>query len=80
MICLAFLKKEGMELVRTGRLPVLLMIFTLFGILNPALAKLTPWLYDTLAESMASQGLILTDISVDALTSWNQFTKIFPWR
>ena len=49
---MAFLKKKWMELCRTGRLLILLLIFILFGILNPALAKLTPWLMETLSESL----------------------------
>ena len=34
----AFLKKEWMEWWRTGRFMVLLLIFVLFGIMNPAMA------------------------------------------
>ena len=56
----AFLKKEWMELCRTGRLLILLLIFTLFGIMNPALAKLTPWLLETLSDSLAAAGLVTT--------------------
>ena len=36
----AFLKKEWMEWKRTGRMAVLLLVFLLLGIMNPALAKL----------------------------------------
>lgn len=71
----AFLKKEWMELCRTGRLLILLLIFTLFGIMNPALAKLTPWLMETLSESLADTGLVTTAVTVDAMTSWAQFYK-----
>ncbi len=38
----AFGKKEWMELVRSGKFLVLLILFCLFGIMNPAVAKLTP--------------------------------------
>ena len=65
MTFLPFLKKEWTELFRSGKLLLLLVIFTIFGILNPALAKLTPWLYETLSRSMAEQGI--------------SFTKIFLW-
>ena len=41
---IAFIKKEWMEQVRSGRLLILLILFTLFGIMNPAIAKLTPWM------------------------------------
>ena len=63
----AFLKKEWMELCRTGRLMILLLVFTLFGIMNPALAKLTPWLMETLSESLADTGLATTSVTVDAM-------------
>lgn len=39
---LAFMKKEWMEQVRSGRLLILVIIFILLGIMNPAVAKLTP--------------------------------------
>lgn len=74
----AFLKKEWMELCRTGRLLILLMIFTLFGIMNPALAKLTPWLMQTFSESLADTGIVTTSVTVDAMTSWAQFYKNIP--
>lgn len=67
-----------MELCRTGRLLILLLIFILFGILNPALAKLTPWLMETLSESLADTGLVTTAVTVDAMTSWAQFYKNIP--
>ena len=71
----AFLKKEWMELVRTGRLLLLLLIFILFGIMNPAIAKLTPWI---MVEQLAESGLALTAVTVDAMTSWTQFYKNIP--
>lgn len=74
----ACLKKERMELVRTGRLTILLIVYTLFGIMNPAIAKLTPWLMKTLSGSLEATGLIVTEITVDALTSWEQFYKNIP--
>lgn len=75
---LAFLKKEWMELVRTGRLLLLVLIFLLFGIMNPAIAKITPWLVEIMAESMESSGLTVTNVTVDAMTSWTQFYKNIP--
>ena len=39
---LAFMKKEWMEQIRSSRLVVLTILFVLFGIMNPAIAKLTP--------------------------------------
>lgn len=74
----AFLRKEWMELCRTGRLLILLLIFTLLGIMNPAVAKLTPWLMETFSESVADAGLVITAVTVDAMTSWGQFYKNIP--
>lgn len=74
----AFLKKEWMEWGRTGRSLVLLLVFVLFGIMNPAIAKLTPWLMETMSESLAEAGFVAAAVSVDAMTSWVQFYKNIP--
>lgn len=37
---MAFMKKEFLEQLRTGRVILLLILFCLFGILNPATAKI----------------------------------------
>jgi len=74
----AFFRKEWMEWVRSGRLIILLLIFILFGILNPAMAKLTPWLMEMMSESLESTGLSVTEVPIDALTSWTQFYKNIP--
>lgn len=75
---IAFTKKEFLEVVRTGKLIILLLVFVLFGIMNPAIAKLTPWMMDIFAETMAESGMVLTGIQVDAMTSWAQFFKNMP--
>jgi ABC-2 type transport system permease protein len=72
---LAFTKKELLELTRTGKLIIILIVFFMFGILNPGIAKLTPWLYDMLSQSMEDQGIIVSNVEVTALTSWAQFFK-----
>lgn len=74
----AFLRKEWMEMTRTGRLMILAVIFLLFGIMNPALAKLTPWIMDMMKESMAESGLNVGNVTVNAITSWTQFYKNAP--
>lgn len=74
----AFLKKEFKEAFRTGRFMILTLLFLVFGVMNPAFAKLTPWLMETLSDTMAESGLIVTDIQVDAMTSWAQFFKNLP--
>lgn len=74
----AFLKKEWLETVRTGKFAVLTLLFLLLGIMSPALAKLTPWLMELMADTMAESGLIVTEVEVNALTSWTQFFKNIP--
>ena len=74
----AFMKKEFIELVRTGKLTILLILFALFGIMNPAVAKLTPWMMGLFADSLAETGMIVTTVEVNALTSWTQFYKNIP--
>ena len=38
----AFINKECMELIRTGKFFILMLLFILFGVMNPAIAKLPP--------------------------------------
>ena len=74
----AFIKKECMEQLRSGRLWITLVLFVLLGIMNPAVAKLTPWLLEIMADSLAENGMIVTDITVSAMDSWMQFFKNMP--
>ena len=75
---IAFIKKELLEQVRTGKIMIMGILFILFGIMNPAIALLTPWILETFAESMQSSGLIVTAKTVTALDSWMQFYKNVP--
>lgn len=75
---LALMKKEYLEAARTGKVMILILLFVLFGIMNPAIAKLTPWMMEMVSNSMAESGLIVTNVQVDALTSWTQFFKNIP--
>ncbi len=75
---LAFLKKEWMEQLRSSRFIILTIIFVMFGIMNPAIAKLTPWLFEVMAESLEESGMVVTTVEVDAMTSWVQFFKNVP--
>ena len=72
---LALTKNEFLALVRTGKITVLLIVFSIFGILNPALAKLTPWMLSLMSESFANQGISIGVIAVNALTAWTQYFK-----
>ena len=75
---LAFTHKEITHQVRSGKLILLGILFTLFGIMNPAIAKLTPWLLDAMADSLAESGMIVTGVTITALDSWVQFFKNAP--
>jgi len=57
---------------------ILGLLFVLFGIMNPAIAKLTPWLLETMTDSLAESGMIVTDVKVNAMDSWVQFYKNIP--
>lgn len=74
----AFIKKEWLEQLRTGKLLILGALFTLFGIMNPAVAKLTPWLFEVLSDSLAETGLTVGTVTITALDSWVQFFKNIP--
>lgn len=74
----AFIKKEIIEQLRSGRLIILGILFVLLGILNPAVAKLTPWLFEVLADSLAGSGITITSVTVSAMDSWVQFFKNIP--
>lgn len=75
---IAFMQKEVLELYRTGKLFLMVILFVLFGIMNPAIAKLTPWLMEMSAESLKESGMVLGSVKVDAMTSWAQFYKNVP--
>lgn len=74
----AFFKKEWMEQLRTGKLLILGCIFALFGVMNPAVAKLTPLLMEELSDTLASSGITVTEVKVTAMDSWVQFFKNIP--
>ena len=51
----AMMKKELFEQLKTHRLVVMLLLFTLVGVLSPAFAKMTPWLLDLVSGDMADR-------------------------
>jgi len=75
---LAFIKKELTEQLRSGRLMILGLLFVAFGIMNPAIAKLTPWMLETLSDTLAESGMTVTDVKISAMDSWVQFFKNMP--
>ncbi len=74
----AFLKKEILDSWRGGRFTFMFLLFVAFGIMNPAIAKMTPWIIDLFSETLADSGMQVTEVKVDALTSWTQFYKNIP--
>ena len=54
----AMMIKELFEQLKTHRLVVMLLLFTLVGVLSPAFAKMTPWLLDLVSGDMAELSLI----------------------
>ncbi|MBD5460846.1 MAG: ABC transporter permease subunit [Lachnospiraceae bacterium] len=74
----AFVKKEFLEQLRSGKLLILAFLFCLFGIMNPAMARLTPWLMELLSDQLAESGMIVAGVEVNALTSWTQYFKNMP--
>ena len=74
----AFIKKELTEQARSGKLLFMTILFVLLGIMNPAIAKLTPWLLETMADTLATSGMTVTTVTVSAMDSWVQFFKNVP--
>lgn len=64
----AFFNKELLKVIRNYSLVVILIVFAIFGVTNPILAKLTPQL-------MQMAGLNITLPESTALDSWIQFYK-----
>ena len=75
---IAFTKKEWLIQLRNGRLMILGILFVAFGIMNPAVAKLTPWLLEAMSDSLAQGGMTITVGEITALDSWVQFFKNIP--
>ena len=74
----AFLKKELIGHIRSGRLLITLAVFVALGIMNPAVAKLTPWLLETFWDSMGMGMGEAPVIVPTALDSFAQFYKNVP--
>ena len=75
---IAFVRKEFLDRQRSGRLTVLGILFVLFGIMDPAIAKLTPWLLEIMAEELANSGMTVGTVTITAMDSWVQFYKNIP--
>ncbi|MBE5952811.1 MAG: ABC transporter permease [Lachnospiraceae bacterium] len=72
----AFIKKEWMEQSRTNKLLILGIVSVVFGIMSPAVAKLTPVIFEAMSQSLSDQGISSIQLGeVTAITSWQQFYK-----
>ena len=72
---LAFMNKEWMEYIRNGKILILFFLVIVYGVTSPTFAKLTPAMMEMMSDSLAQSGMIVTEVEVSALDSWNQFYK-----
>lgn len=68
---LAFVKKECLEQTRTYKLLILLLVFFIFGMISPLMAKLMP----EILSSMPMDGITITVPEPTAIDSYSQFFK-----
>lgn len=68
---IAFTKKEFTENLRTYKLFIMGIVFLLFGVMSPAIAKITP----ELLKSVKASGMTINMPTPTALDSWAQFFK-----
>lgn len=66
-----FLKKELLESIRTYKLFIMLIVFSVFGVISPLIAKLTPFLM----KQLASTGIQISIPDPTAFDAWAQFFK-----
>lgn len=68
---LAFLKKEIFEYTKTYKLLIMLMVFAIFGVTNPLMAKLLP----EILGSLVTDGIVISIPEATAYDAWTQFFK-----
>ncbi len=68
---LVFLKKEIFEYTKTYKLLIMLVVFAIFGITNPLIAKLLP----EILGSLITDSVIITLPEPTAYDAWTQFFK-----
>lgn len=64
------IKKEYLEYTRDHKLIILIALFTIMGISNPLIAKMTPWLFEQFLNDVS-----FTIPEPTVLDSWIQFFK-----
>ena len=70
---IAFIRKELLEQVRSAKLWIVLGVFALFGVMNPGLTLVTPWMLEAMQDVLAESGMNITIVDVNALDSWAEF-------
>lgn len=70
-----FFFKDVLEQRKNHKGLVIIILFSVVGILSPALAKLTPWFIEMFSQELADTGISIGQIQVNALTSWTQYFK-----
>ncbi len=70
---IAFTKKEITALVRSAKLWIVLGVFFLFGLMNPGITVITPWMLEVMKDVLLESGMTITVTSVNAIDSWLQF-------
>ena len=70
---LAFTKKEILGQIRSKKTLILTIVFVVMGILNPLMAKISPWLTSVLSEALESSGISITIIESRDVDSWAQY-------
>lgn len=70
---IAFTKKELLGQVRSAKLWIVLGVFFIFGLMNPGITAITPWLFEVMKDALEQSGMNITVTSVNALDSWAQF-------
>ena len=68
---IAFTKKEIYELAKTYKLLLLVVVFLIFGFMNPVVAKLTP----DIMKSLMEDGINISMPEATIFDSWAQFFK-----
>ena len=69
----ALIKKELLEQKRSAKLWIILGVFVLFGLMNPGLTLLTPWLLEAMQEVLEESGMDIMILEVSAIDSWVEF-------
>lgn len=74
----AFIEKEFTEVLRNSKFMICAIIFFLLGIMNPAIAKITPLIIKEYSDANSGTGIMVQSTEINALTSWEQFFRNMP--